>query len=79
MVTQNLTITDARRLLSTFCGQPLQTLIIGCVVNLDIQFLESVVATFPKLREFALQRISAESPVSTTELVRETRREGIYR
>ncbi|KAF8531379.1 hypothetical protein JB92DRAFT_3138899 [Gautieria morchelliformis] len=69
MVTQNLTITDARRLLSTFGGQPLQSLIIGCVVNLDIQFLESVVATFPKLHEFALLRISAESDLSTiTEL-----------
>lgn len=70
MVTQNLTIADAHRLLTTFSGQPLRSLILGCVVNLDIHFMERVVTTFPKLHEFALLKISSESHVSTMKLVR---------
>ncbi|KAF8579521.1 hypothetical protein K439DRAFT_1663181 [Ramaria rubella] len=68
MVNQNLTNTDAHTLLTTFCNQTLHSLLLGCVVKLDIPFLERVVSTFPKLREFALLKISAEAYISNVEL-----------
>lgn len=69
MVAHNLTVMDVYRLLETFEGHHLRTLLLGCIVNLDVMLLAYICAIFPDLVEFSLLCPATEWTLSNSELV----------